>query len=337
MKIKLIAMALLSATLVASPLLAKDKKKIEPVTMQKRIDQSSPVNLNTDTVENELRNGSNIGSNPLFDEKSSGMATGKRTHKPVNDTEQLENASTKELKFDTTVPTEGQVHRSVEGADNSENRSSASYIKIGDIKGESTKSSSAIPPSITALEVTAPNQIPSSNDSDNSDDEDGDAGATDYNSSRSNKRGIISDIGDGEGDNDEDGDPEATDYNSSRSNKSYSAVDLDENDSDSDSNDEANISNSKKGYDHYAASSQNNAASVADTSSNTTDNDNSEPSSLADANHNTSRSNKTPGGTMNTGDLDSDDEDNDCDAETEKKACAAGEDTCVLTTSVCHF
>ena len=160
MKIKHLAIAILSVTLVASPLLAKDKKKIEPVTMQKRIDQSSPVNLNTDTVENELRNGSNKRSNPMFvdtqskgemiddktsestneREKGSNMASGKRTHKPVNDTEQLENASTKAHKLGARISTEGQAHRAVSGtneAGDMADNSKRAALKIEGIVGES--------------------------------------------------------------------------------------------------------------------------------------------------------------------------------------------------------
>ena len=183
-------MALLSATLVASPLLAKDKKKIEPVTMQKRIDQSSPVNLNTDTVENELRNGSNKRSNPMFvdtqskgemiddktsestneREKGSGMATGKRTHKSVKDTEQLDNASTKELKFGTRISTEGQAHRATVagGGDSEELQSSKGYLKIDDIKGESTRATEEVQPN----RIEFKNAIAADLDGDSGDDGD---------------------------------------------------------------------------------------------------------------------------------------------------------------------
>ena len=152
MKIKLLAIALLSTTLIASPLLAKDK--VKPVNTIKKMDKYSPASLAVQTSANEME------------------VAKKKTESDLN--KDIDKASTKELKFGTRVSTEGQAHRATVtgGGDSEELQSSKGYIKIGDIKGNSTKASSAIPPSISGLEVTAPSQSAISDESNDGEESD---------------------------------------------------------------------------------------------------------------------------------------------------------------------
>jgi hypothetical protein len=85
-------------------------------------------------------------------------------------------------------------------------RTASGYIKIGDIKGETTR----------AAAPTGCVMLSGGMDNDCDGIEDGKApGATDYNSSRSNKADSVTDTK-------PEGDTKATDYNSSRSNKNSS-------------------------------------------------------------------------------------------------------------------
>ena len=182
-----------------------------------------------------------------------------------------------------------------------ESKSSKAYIKIDDIKGESTTVADEVRP--TRIEFKNAIAVPGE------DNDSGDGGkaveATDYNSSRSNKSedSGISVPGGGDNTGDDETNTKATDYNSSRSNKNTSGAIHIDNDDDDDETESKSSSLSKKGYDHYASSSANTAAGVASS--------------------NTSETSK----------------EKECDAETEKKVCdeAIDPDTCILTTSVCHF
>ena len=105
----------------------------------------------------------------------------------------------------------------VSGSNDTETKAADGYIKIGDIKGESTRAADTISPDRIEFKkaIAAP-------DLDTDSDEDDSDNATDYNSSRSNKADSIAAPDPDENDND-DGDDKtdqkATDYNSSRSNK----------------------------------------------------------------------------------------------------------------------
>ena len=201
--------------------------------------------------------------------------------------------------LEVTAP--NQIDGLSNASDKVETKSSKAYLKIDDIKGESSRATEEVRP--TRIEFKSAIAAP---DVDNGSGNGGKAvEATDYNSSRSNKSedsGIsVPDGGDNTGDDETN--TKATDYNSSRSNKNTSgAIHIDNDDGD-DETESKSSSLSKKGYDHYASSSANTAAGVASS--------------------NTSETSKEI----------------ECDAETEKEVCdeALDPDTCVLTTSVCHF
>lgn len=207
MKIKYLAIVLLAGGLLTSPLLAKDK--VKPVKTINQMDKASPANMSVQLSSDELEVAKKkaegmssetevIESKADIDDKgTSGMATGKRTHEPVSTT------------------------------------SATAYLKIDDIKGETSRAadeenpdridfkSSAAPANHN---TTRSNKTLRSTDSSTEGDTNKAATVTDYNSSRSNKAdGVVAP----DENDDADEDAKATDYNSSRSNKSFSAGDLD--------------------------------------------------------------------------------------------------------------
>ena len=112
MKIKYLAIALLSTTLISNPLFAKDK--VKPIKVVKVMDAASPAAAVDQTTVDELKV---VESQKVISTRdvASGMAKGKRTHAA------------------TSTAT-------------SENTASDVFIKIEGIEGESTKASSTIPP-----------------------------------------------------------------------------------------------------------------------------------------------------------------------------------------------
>ena len=204
MKIKYLATALLATTLISTPLFAKDKNKYEPLVIKKGIDKSTPVNSSSETstdemeiakkgespkaadfgrkisVEGQAHRATVAGGGDSEELQSSkgyikiGDIKGESTSVESDLNKDIDKASTKELKFGTRVSTEGQAHRATVtgGGDSEELQSSKGYIKIGDIKGNSTKASSAIPPSISGLEVTAPSQSAISDESNDGEESD---------------------------------------------------------------------------------------------------------------------------------------------------------------------
>ena len=171
MKIKYLAIALLSTVLVSSPIMANDKDIHKPLVVTRAVDKATPaVAPDTDVTEvakemleseaDEMgartKGETTLGdisvakeidkSSPMLSrDAASGLPTGKREHKPLSLTKAIDKSSPMSSVMDQSCNAKDNECDSntlkIRELDKSSTKAASSgYMKLGDIKGEAMES-----------------------------------------------------------------------------------------------------------------------------------------------------------------------------------------------------